>query len=244
MNLEKYIDRAVELYQKAYGKLDAWERERQEARKKYKTEALRLTHEAAVEENARLVKEFNEKRDAIVNELKDGVAAVEGEFLQEIKAFYAPNGAAINAEDQALLSSGIMTMDEIDEMVLKHAENPTMLRIIGRYAAENKLQLHTATLKAIYRATSAGEKEQRIFNQFKQLVNTPVSMAQQGLAGTEAFMTAAIKADEYAKDAKSRLLLAKVSVSEADMAMAKQMEHENWGAYIARNDPAGMDYLN
>ena len=238
MNLDKYIDQALVHYKSAYSKLDAWERERQAATAEFQKEAQRLTREAAVEENARLVREFREKREAIVNELKEAVAAVEAEYMQEVKAFYAPNGAAISAEDQALLASGILSVEEVSEMILKHAENPTMERIIKKYVNENHIEnLPVEAAKALYRATYGGESEQRIFNNFKQLVYTPVSMANEGLAGTETFMACALKADEYAKDIKIDLLKAKLALNDQEKETLRQVEHEQMVAKNGGYDP-------
>ena len=226
MNLERHIDKALEHFQKAYSKLDEWNKARETTMERFKVEAARLTEQAAKDENARLVKEYNEKRDAIVAELTESVVAVETEFSREAKAFYAPDGAAINAADQVLLASGIMNAGEVSEMVVRYAENPTMIRIINKYVLESKLELPTDIRKAIYRATSGGENEKNVFNAFKQLAYAPVRMAEQGLAGSEYFLATALKVDEYAKDAKIRLLSAKLYLNEDDREQLRKAEQE------------------
>ena len=64
MNLERHIDKATAAFTAAYGKVDAWRTEKAEALEKYHKDALRLTKEAAVEENARLVTQVGEKMKA------------------------------------------------------------------------------------------------------------------------------------------------------------------------------------
>lgn len=226
MNLERHIDKAVEHFQKAYSKLDDWGKEKETAMERFKAEAPRLTEQAAKDENARLMAEFNEKRDAIVVELTETVAAVEADFSRETKAFYAPDGAAINVADQALLASGIMNAAEVSEMVVRHAENPTMIRIINKYVQESRMELPTDIRKAIQRATSGGENEKKVFDTFRQLAYAPVRMAEQGMARSEHFMATALKVDEYAKDAKIRLLSAKLYLNENEREQLRKAEQE------------------
>lgn len=241
MNLERHIDRALEHYKTAYSKLDAWQRAKQEAREAYNKMVTRLTREAAEEENAKLVKEYTDRLQEILAELNTGVAEVEAEYMEEVENFYAISGMRIDAGDQALLASGIMTVDEIAAMVVRYGENPTMLRIIGNHVTANHVELPTNAVRAIMRAASAGENEKRIFTKFKDLVNTPVRMAQQDLAGTEAFMNTMLKADEYAKEIKVELTMSKLVWSDRDLEMLsaankERMEEQNKGF------PGGMDY--
>lgn len=88
MNLEKYIDEAGKHYQSAYAKLEVWDKEKQVARNKLKAEAVRLTPEAATEENEKYVREYAEKLQAILDELKAGLDEVESRYTQEVKSYY------------------------------------------------------------------------------------------------------------------------------------------------------------
>lgn len=219
MNLDRYIDKALEHYKSAYGKLDDLVREEKAAKEAYKKESQRLTNEAAREMYEGIVKDFRTKREAITKELNDSVATIEAEYLREVKAFYTPNGADINAEDQALLASGILSVDEVAEMILRHAENPTMQRVIKKYVGDNHIDnLPGEAAVALNKANMGGEAEQRIFNKFKQLVNTPVALANEGYGGTEGFMTSALKADDYAYTIKIELLESKIALSDSEKA--------------------------
>lgn len=242
MNLEKHIDKATELHKAAFSKLDDWHRAKEAAKAKLKKEAARLTPEAAREENAKIVQEFGDQCKAIVSELKTALASVEKDFMKDLGDFYAPNGAAIDGADQALLASGILTASELSEMVVKHAENTTMLRIIGKYATERGMKLESAVASALVRATKGGENEQRVFNTFKQLIGNPVRMAEQGLAGTETFMLTALKADEYAADAKAGLLRARVFIDEETKAALQKHATESAEAQNAAYAPHARDY--
>ncbi|MBQ8724073.1 MAG: hypothetical protein IJY74_00190 [Oscillospiraceae bacterium] len=242
MNITIYVDKILSLYQNAFSKLDEQAKAKADALTSFQKAAVRLSEQAAKEEYNNLLQEHTERLRAIVEKLNESVAAVEAEFLQELKTFYTPNGDAINAADQTLLSSGILKEDEVSALITKHAENPTMLRIIGRYTAEIKLTLSAADTRAIYRAASGGESEKRIFKTFKQLIHAPVIMAEQGQAGTEAFLLSALNAEEYAQEAKAKLLRSKTHLNEADRSTLEQIEAKQIEEKNKKYDPQNIDY--
>ena len=210
MNLDKHIDNALSLHQKAYSKLNTWEKEQKEAFERHKNTAPRLTTDAAKEEYQKLVKSTREALTAIVEELNEAISIVEAEFLHDLKEYYTPKGEAIVSNDQALLASGILNIDEVNDMVERYANNPTMLRIIGKHAAESNLQLSSIAIATIRKATWNGDAEKRIFDAYKQLLDAPIRMAEQGYAGTTAFMNSTLSADDYAAEAKEKLHRAKL----------------------------------
>lgn len=226
MNLDKHIDKAVELHKAAFEKLDNWEKARQTALTALKKEISKMNEQAARDANAAFVNEWNGKRTAIIAELAEGMAAVDSAFMQDVADFYRPNGKDIAPEDQALLASGILTQEELAEMVIRHSENPTMLRIISRFAIASKCNFPTDIKRAIVRATSGGENERRAYSTFKQLIYAPVRMAEQNMVNTEVFINCALKADEYANDAKMRLTRAKLYLTNADREFLKKAEDE------------------
>ena len=243
MNLEKYIDEGVKLYSGIYSKLDTWNKAKQTARAKLKAEAVRLTQEAANEEHDEFVKEYEEKLSAILAELDSGLSGIEGKYLQEVNGFYSPNGSAINVEDKALFEAGILTDDEVVSMIYKYADNPTMERIIKKYTEENRIQnLPTDAVKALLRATSGGDKEKFIFTKFKQLMGTPISMAAQDMAGTDAFANTVKKADEYAAECKLDLMRIKGALTEEEKKMLAIAESNRRTAGNAKYDPRNIDY--
>lgn len=220
MNLNKHIDKALSLYQEAFSRLDAWERERRTMLEKYRENAPKFTEEAAREEYFRITNEFKERLKVIVEALDNDITIVEKEYMQEVASFYLPNGSAIDTADQALLASGILTSDELDAITARHTENPTMLRIIGKYARETNLSMSPQMESAVARAANGGESERRIWKAFKQTIHAPVRMAEQGNAGTAAFMNSALKADEYAAEAKAELQHIDLYMNEANKCIA------------------------
>ncbi len=242
MNITIYIDKILSLYQKAFSKLDEHAKAKEEAFISFQERATRLSEQAAKEEFNLINQSQAEHLEAIVANLNESVAIVENEFLQELKNFYTPSGESINAADQVLLSSGIMKADEISAMITKYAENPTMLRIIGRYATEQKIVLSDTDTIMIYRAASDGKSEKRIFQTFKQLIHAPVIMAEQGQAKTEAFMMSALNADEYAREAKAKLIKLKIHLDEVDKSTLEQIETQLIEEKNKKYDPQNIDY--
>lgn len=244
MNLEKYIDEAGKHYQSAYAKLEVWDKEKQVARNKLKAEAVRLTPEAATEENEKYVREYAEKLQAILDELKAGLDEVESRYTQEVKSYYTPNGGMIDANDQALLASGILSDAEVIEMIYRHADNPTMLRVLKQHTERNHIQnLPTEAHRAIYQAAASGEKEMFVWGKFNQLMRTPVNMADSGLAHTDAFANTVLRSDDYIKDCKLDLIRLKgAAMTSSDKAQLAKATSEKIATDNAKFDPHGVDY--
>ncbi len=238
MNLERHIDNATAAFTAAYSKADSWRTEKVAAFEKYHKDALRLTKEAAVEENARLVKLYDDKFASIENTLRNELAEIETAYSEEVKSFYAPDGAAIDAADNALLNSGILTVKELTEMVTKHAENPTMLRIIERYSKEQRIEnIPDDTWVTMTKAQSAGRTETTIFDTFKQLALAPVHLAASENVGREVFLKAALSLDDYTANAKISLLKAKLVLTDSEKEALQQAEHKRMVAQNGGYDP-------
>lgn len=237
MNLERHIDKATAAFTAAYSKADSWRTEKVAAFEKYHKDALRLTKDAAVEENARLVKLYADKFATIENTLLSELAEIETAYSAEVKNFYAPDGAAIDAADNALLNVGILTVQELTEMVTKHAENPTMLRIIERYTKEQRIELSGDVQAPLVKARSGGNTETKIFDTFKQLALAPVYLAASENVGREVFMRAAMSLDDYAENAKLNILRAKLVLTDSEKEALQQAEHKRMVAQNGGYDP-------
>lgn len=224
MKLDKHIDSATAIYKETYNKLGKWQRAKTAEGEEVKQRSYRLTREAAVEENAAFVAKYNRQLEEIISQHKAELEKVEAAYLQEVADYYRPDGAAIDQNDKALLDSGIVTVKEFEEMAVKHAENATMLRIMGKYTSNYAPELDMRIKAALFNAKKAGEKEKAVLKSFEQLMNAPIAMANQGFAGSEAFMTSALRADEYADQKKVELLKAKIFVSDDDLKVIKEYE--------------------
>lgn len=242
MNLEKHIDAGTAVYQATYNKLDKWQREKTAEGEQVKQNSYRLTQKAASEENDAFIAKYNGLLEAIISEHKTELEKVKAAYLQEVEDFYRPDGDAIDQADKTLLDSGILTAKEFSEMVIKHRENPTMLRIMENKNPFSDDELEIGIRKALLLATKKGEKEKMVLHSFEQLLDAPIKMAQQGLAGTETFMKTALKADEYAEQKKAELIRARLYLSEEDEKALQDYSDKENQRQNERNK--GMDWRN
>lgn len=226
MNLSKHIEKATGIYKDTYNKLDKWQRLKNEEKQRLKEEAVRLTHEAANEAHTAFVAKYAEQLQAINEAHNAKLEEVKQAYLQEVKEFYAPNGASIDKNDTALLESNILSAEEFSEMVEKHAENPTMLRIMAKYSKAFEEDIETKIRRALMLAEKAGEKEKIVLHTYMQLMNAPITMASQGMASTETFLQTALKADSYEEKAKTEIVMAKLFLTEDDEAALKAYEEK------------------
>lgn len=241
MNLSKYFDEIASAYHEAYKKLDAWRTERENAKEAFKEKADKLTPEAVREENAKMVEEFESKSTAIWTELSEKVAKSEDAFKQEVKSFYAVDGKAIDEADKAALESGVMTSDEVAEMVVKHSENPTMLRIIRKFAIEHNMNFEVAIERALRLASKGGEKELKALERLKNNLKCAVDLAT-GNYSRELFLNTALKESEYVQDAKIELLEAKLFIDEKTREELEKYASDQIAESQKNYDTKGVDY--
>lgn len=241
MNLSKYFDEIASAYHEAYKQFDAWRTERENAKEAFKKKADKLTPEAVREENAKMVEEFESKSAAIRAELSEKVAKSEDAFKQEVKSFYAVDGKKIDEADMAALKSGIMTENEISEMVIKHSENPTMLRIIRKYSIDNKMMFESKIERALRLASKNGENELRALEGLKNNLKCAVDLAT-GNYSRELFLNTALKESEYVQDAKIDLLKAKLFIDEKTMEELEKYESDQIAESQKNYDPHNVDY--
>lgn len=104
----------------------------------------------------------HEKR---VKELRD-------QFTAYLDEHYAASPDKLDAATMQLLSSGICKASDLARLADRHADNPTMLRIIGNHAAQLKEDKNTTDVdkficlkvKAAAAATKDGSRELAIFD--------------------------------------------------------------------------------
>lgn len=242
MKLDKHIDAATAIYKETYNKLDKWQRAKTAEGEEAKQRSYRLTREAANEEHDAYIAKYNGQLEEIISQHKAELEKVEAAYLQEVADYYRPNGELIDQADKALLDSGIMNVNEFEEMAVKHAANPTMLRIMGQYSQNYEKTLDIKVKAALFGASNAGNKEKSILKSFEQLMNAPISMAQQGLAGSEVFMNTALLADEYAEGKKVELMKSKIYISDDELKVIKEYEKAEGERQSQRNK--GKDWMN
>lgn len=96
---------------------------------------------------ARAEADYAEKKDAYNRVCKaytgsiEKVAALREELAKRIEADFMASPDALDANTLELLKSGILKAGEYENLVSRNADNPTMLRVIARYAKQKADEL-------------------------------------------------------------------------------------------------------
>lgn len=118
----------------------AWEKE-----EKYYNDAVsehnarRMTDRDFVIEQANHEKreiEHRQKMEDIKRETADSLANCRATLASYIDEYYLAQADKMDSRDMELLNTGIMKAGELDRLAGKYKDNTTMLRIIGKRAAE------------------------------------------------------------------------------------------------------------
>lgn len=167
MKLLKLIEQLKDAFVNAYAKIKA-ELERNKAEEsKFNAEKTKYNPQTIREESDRIKKEHRDNMNAIVKEVKETVARMRVEYEKEAQEEYQPKGAALNAEDVALLNSGILlSSDEVARMAQKYADNSTMLRVLENYVRNNKIAVDAEVNSAFLKAGRMLETAMRAFDIF------------------------------------------------------------------------------
>lgn len=168
MKLLKLIEQLRDAYKNAYAKMKA-EQERHKAEEsKFNAEKSKYNPQTIREESDRIKKEHRDNMNAIAREVKETVARVRVEYEREAQEEYQPKGAALNAEDVALLNSGILlSADEVARMAQKYADNSTMLRVLENYVRNNKIAVNAEVNSAFLKAGRMLETAMLAFDIFE-----------------------------------------------------------------------------
>ena len=227
MELMKYIQQAKEEYIKAYEAIDKETVRHDEDLKKYKEKSQKYTVEAANKEWKKINSEHSNIMQSIDAELKAAIEKITIEYEKEVHAFYQAKGEQLDDNDIKLLNSGLpLTESEIAEMVSRHADNTTMIRLIKNYVRNNKIEVRTEIKRSFAKVNKAGEPELLAFKAFKNLAGNAVKMALGGMAGTQSYISCADKLEEYVADTEKRLKNAKVYLDEATRAELQEMQRQ------------------
>lgn len=119
---------------------------------------------------------FSEASRRIVEDYQRNVAKMKLEFSQAISTANLVNPAAVDNNALALLNSGIMTAADFQHMLDQFSDNPTMRRLIGKFAGDAVKtapnQQDSATLRAIH--SEAGRDSYTVVEAFNALADISV----------------------------------------------------------------------
>lgn len=168
MKLLKFIEQLRDAYKNAYAKMKA-EQERHKAEEsKFNAEKSKYNPQTIREESDRIKEEHKQNINAIVREVKETVAKMRVDYEKAAQAEYQPKGEELNANDVALLNSGIsFSAEEVERFAQKYADNSTMLRVLDTYVRNNKVATTPETKGMLLRASRMLEVAMRAFDVFE-----------------------------------------------------------------------------
>ncbi|MDO4333067.1 MAG: hypothetical protein Q4C58_10340 [Eubacteriales bacterium] len=226
MELEKYIEATKKVINAAYVEIEAALMKYSEAQEKLKNQADKYSEDGYREQYQAIVSKFDTDSQAAVSKCRAAIQEQKSAYMKVVSAYYTPDGGRIDLNDMNLIKSGLpMTVDEVCGMIEKHSDNPTMLRIIEKYAAENKMmdkinEKSISYTRMLVRAKDGGKREERIFNTF-------VNLAGAGLNHPDEHYTMfQSRLDVYERDAHLDLLKAKLYIDPATEEEIKKIEQE------------------
>lgn len=226
MELEKYIEAAKEVIDKSYFAIQDALIKRDEALKKLKTSGWEYSEDKYSELYQEIINTFNSETQTAISACREEVQKQKDEYMKEVSAYYAPDGSKIDLNDMNLIKAGInLSVSEFVELIRKHADNVTMLRVIEKYAVESQMygkivkNDHSLSL-VLHKVKLGGETEEKIFNSF-------ITLATGGMNHPgENFTLYQARLDGYVEDAALKLLKAKLFIDEETKQRISEIEQK------------------
>lgn len=232
MELEKYIKKAKEVIDAGYYNIQDALMKRDGSLKSLKEKGWQYSEEKYSELYQEIIATFSTETQSAVADCKAAVREQKDAYMKEVSAYYTPDGNKLDLNDMNLIKSGLpMTVDEVCGMIEKHSDNPTMLRVVEKFAVENIMMgkirdYNYLCAKALIRAKNAGKTEEKIFDRF-------VHLAVMGMNHPDEHYTLfQSKLDDYEEDAVLGLLKARLFIDDAtqqriDAIEQKQIDKRN-----------------
>lgn len=224
MELEKYITAAKEAINKGYFGIQDALMKYDEALEELKKDGWKYSEKQYSELYQGIVATFNTETQSAISDCKTAVQEQKNTYMKEVSAYYAPDGSRIDLNDMNLIKSGLpMTVDEVLGMIDKHVDNPTMLRIIEKFAIEQRMidkirNYNINHARALVRAKNAGKTEEKIFDRF-------VHFSAGGMNHPDkTFTLYQARLGDYEEEAILELLKAKLFIDDATQQRIDQIE--------------------
>ena len=224
MELEKYIKATKEIIWNAYSEIEAALMEHDEELERQKKVHWQYSKEKADQEYQKAVDKFNTDTQTAVANCRAAIQKQRDGYMKEVHDYYTPDGSKIDLNGMNLIKADFaMTEDEFVSMVIKYADNTTMLRIIEKYADKFKMTdtIRNKDMKcavALVRAKKAGKTEEKIFDNF-------VHLSCMGMRHPDKNYTMyQSRLDDYEEDAILKILKAKIYMDDATQQRIEQIE--------------------
>lgn len=206
MKLFKLIEQLRDVYKKVFEKIKVENERYREAGEKHEKNKAVYSAKAIRDEYDNMREEHVNNMNAILKEVKEAVANVRAEYEKEAQAEYQPKGEALNADDVALLNSGIvLSSDEVERMAMKYADNITMLRVIENHVKKSDIQVGTETKCMFLRAGKMLDVSMQAFDAFVKKAKLVVDLMRYNNATNEIFVKCNAKIGQYVEEYKNNM---------------------------------------
>lgn len=226
MELEKYFKNAKDIINNAYFKIQDALMKHDESIDKLKSNGWQYSEEKYSKLHQEIVSTYDTESQLAVSECKAALQEQKNAYMKEVSDYYTPNGSKIDLNDMNLIKAGFtMTADEFVGMIRKHIDNPTMLRIVEKYAAESKMieKIRETSYEcsvALMKVKKAGKAEEKIFDSF-------IHLATMGMNHPDkTFTLYQARLDDYEEDAILKLLKAKLYVDDETQQRIREIEQK------------------
>ena len=210
MNFLKLIEQLKESFVKAYKALNEEMRRHESAEETHRSHAAKWTVKAMEDEAKEIRAEHEKNTRSILVALSNDKETIAGEFEKEVLVAYQPSGAAIDEDDVLLLNSGIiLTGNEIENLVKKHINNTTMLRIIEGYVVQNEIETSHKIKSEFLHANSEGEFARNAFKEFVSAADFQLELMKYTSAKNDIFGKCNERLEDYFNTFKNKMHLNK-----------------------------------
>lgn len=165
-----YVDDLKKVYEDSCSKYDKIFSAVEDARKAWKdaegTPALsELSVVRAKEAYLTAEQTFKDSMSEFKKEVDEKVKTIRDQLEMHAKAFYRASADKLDNDTLTLLGSGILTDSEVESLSRKFRDNPTMYRVVGKFAGERK----SDKMKYLFHNASSlgldGQKELKLFDE-------------------------------------------------------------------------------
>lgn len=244
MELEKYIKATKDIIWNAYSEIEAALMEHDEELERQKKVHWQYSKEKADQEYQKAVDKFNTDTQTAVANCRAAIQKQRDGYMKEVCDYYRADGSKIDLNDMNLFKSEIvLTTDEVTDMIHKHIDNPTMLRVIHKFIMEFNAhrsedrriippheELHTLRLVELN-----GRKEEKIFDTFVHLSTMGMNHPDKNYTMFQS------RLDGYEEDAVLSLLKAKIYKDDATQQRIKQIEQKQRDEQWKKNKRLNLD---